>query len=129
MDWHLIATAPFDRDLELAVIDRAGVHELIFPCRRVLRGWLKADTNTPVNIFPTHWREWGVSEERRKEKRALTNPFRILRLFNQPKDQEAKHIAEARAVITEATRVLKDSETNDGFAGRKTQKPFDKSEG
>jgi hypothetical protein len=33
--WKSIAAAPFARDLELVVIDSAGVHALSFPCRRV----------------------------------------------------------------------------------------------
>jgi hypothetical protein len=41
--WHLISTAPFDRDLELAFIDTHGVVDAIgFPCRRVLGGWINA---------------------------------------------------------------------------------------
>jgi hypothetical protein len=59
MDWHSISTAPFDRDLELAVIDREGPHALVFPCRRILGGWINAQTKRPVDIRPTHWREWG----------------------------------------------------------------------
>jgi hypothetical protein len=31
---------------------------LVFACRRVLGGWIKANTNMPVRICPTHWREW-----------------------------------------------------------------------
>ena len=58
MDWRAIASAPFDRDLGLAVIDPSGIHSLVFPCRRVLRGWVEAKTNSPVNVHPTHWREW-----------------------------------------------------------------------
>jgi hypothetical protein len=57
MDWQPIVTAPFGRNIELAVID-AEVHALVFPCRRVLRGWVKADTSSPVNVHPSHWREW-----------------------------------------------------------------------
>jgi hypothetical protein len=58
-DWQLIARAPFDRDLRLAVIDREGVaHALVFPCRRVLGGWLKADTKARIDVDPTHWQEW-----------------------------------------------------------------------
>jgi len=56
--WLNINTAPFDRDLELAVIDFTGVHTVVFPCRRVLGGWVKAATSGPVNVHPTHWREW-----------------------------------------------------------------------
>lgn len=56
--WKSTATAPLDRNLQLGVIDTAGeVHALIFPCRRVLRGWVNSQTGSPV--FPTHWREWG----------------------------------------------------------------------
>jgi hypothetical protein len=58
MQWHAISKAPFDRDLELAVIDAAGIHTLVFPCRRVLRGWVDAKTNASVHVHPTHWREW-----------------------------------------------------------------------
>ena len=65
MDWKIISTAPFDRDLELAVIDSSGIHTLVFPCRHVLRGWIKAGTNTPVDVHPTHWRDWDDSVSRR----------------------------------------------------------------
>lgn len=62
--WRSTA-APFDRDLQLAVIDTAGdVHALVFPCRRVLRGWVDSQSGAPVYVFPTHWREWnGFIEE------------------------------------------------------------------
>ena len=56
--WKDVAHAPFDRDLELAVIDGDGPHTLVFPCRRVLRGWVRSDTREPVEVRPTHWREW-----------------------------------------------------------------------
>jgi hypothetical protein len=58
-DWQPITQAPFDRDLRLAVIDREGVaHALVFPCRRVLGGWLKGETNARIDVDPTHWQEW-----------------------------------------------------------------------
>lgn len=58
-EWQLIATAPFDRDLRLAVIDQQGVaHALVFPSRRVLGGWLKAETKARIDVDPTHWQEW-----------------------------------------------------------------------
>jgi hypothetical protein len=58
-DWQPIATAPFDCDLRLAVIDRQGVaHALVFPCRRVLGGWLKTETKARIDVDPTHWQEW-----------------------------------------------------------------------
>ncbi len=56
--WLPIATAPFDRDLELAVIDYDGVHALVFPCRRVLGSWIKSETKERLDVQPTHWREW-----------------------------------------------------------------------
>jgi len=61
MEWQAISTAPFDRDLELAVLDRNGVHALIFPCRRLLQGWVKTGTTERVNVRPTHWRPWDDS--------------------------------------------------------------------
>ncbi len=60
--WQPIATAPFDRDLELAVIDRDGPHALVFPCRRVLHGWINARTRQHTDVRPTHWREWSRPE-------------------------------------------------------------------
>lgn len=61
MDWQTIASAPFDRDLEVAVLDAGETHAVVFPCRRVLRGWVSAETAAPVAIHPTHWREWKAS--------------------------------------------------------------------
>ena len=58
MEWQRVATAPFDRDLELAVIDYDGVHALVFPCRRVLGSWIKAENKHKIDVYPTHWREW-----------------------------------------------------------------------
>ena len=56
--WQVVSAAPFDRDLELAVIDKDGVHTLIFPCRRVVGGWINAETKAQLNFKPTHWRIW-----------------------------------------------------------------------
>jgi len=56
--WNPIATAPFDRDLELAVIDASGAHSLVFPCRRDLGGWINAQTKSRIAVQPTHWRAW-----------------------------------------------------------------------
>jgi hypothetical protein len=58
MDWQAIATAPFDRNIALAVIDARGTHAIAFPCRRVLRGWVKAKDAAAITVYPTHWREW-----------------------------------------------------------------------
>jgi hypothetical protein len=56
--WRPISTAPFNEDLELAVIDSGGVHALVFPCRRILGGWVKGETNSRLEVYPTHWRAW-----------------------------------------------------------------------
>lgn len=60
MDWKLIDTAPFDRDLELAVIDSKGTSVVAFPCRRSTDdGWIDAETGKQVYyVNPTHWRDW-----------------------------------------------------------------------
>ena len=58
MKWQAIATAPYDVDLELAVVDARGTHALVFPCRRIPAGWLKSGSNEWIDICPTHWREW-----------------------------------------------------------------------
>jgi hypothetical protein len=57
--WQRAASAPFDRDLRLAVLDADGTaHELVFPCRRVLGGWVKSQTKERLAIDPTHWQAW-----------------------------------------------------------------------
>jgi hypothetical protein len=59
MDWKPIYTAPFDRDVEIAVIDGDGKHALTFPCRRTVGGWVNAVTKKQLYfILPTHWRVW-----------------------------------------------------------------------
>jgi hypothetical protein len=67
MEWQPIAKAPFDRDLELAVIDYYGADALVFLCRRILNGWLKSGTQEQVNVRPTHWRDWKDSVFWRRE--------------------------------------------------------------
>lgn len=58
MDWKPIETAPFDRDVELAVIDGSGVHALTFACRRLFGGWMNAESKKRVYyLSPTHWRD------------------------------------------------------------------------
>jgi hypothetical protein len=63
--WLPIHTAPFDAEIELAVIDREGPHALVFPCRRTLRGWLKVETGETIAVRPTHWRPWGPMQAAR----------------------------------------------------------------
>ncbi|MHC6156923.1 hypothetical protein ACVSQB_34790 [Bradyrhizobium elkanii] len=56
--WERIETAPFDRDLEIGVIEGNTIHRLVFPCRRIFGGWIKAKTGEHVAVQPTHWRIW-----------------------------------------------------------------------
>jgi hypothetical protein len=58
--WQPIATAPFDKDIELAVIDRDGPHAVVFACRRILHGWINAQTREQITVHPTHWRPWAA---------------------------------------------------------------------
>jgi len=53
-----VTDVPADRDLRLAVIDRDGVHELAFPCRRMGFLWIASNTRKPVLIYQSHWQEW-----------------------------------------------------------------------
>jgi hypothetical protein len=57
-EWHPVSTAPFDRDLELAVVDDDGEHALVFPCRRIMGGWINPATKQRIEVHPTHWRKW-----------------------------------------------------------------------
>ena len=59
--WKEISSAPFDRDLELAVLASGEAHRLVFPCRRGLGGWLNAETGKLVDVRPTHWQEWTIT--------------------------------------------------------------------
>jgi len=49
---------PYWADLELAVIDDEGRHALVFPCRRIMGGFMKLETKAPIDVRPTHWRYW-----------------------------------------------------------------------
>jgi hypothetical protein len=60
MQWEPIASAPFGRELELAVLDENGAHALAFACRRAADGWINAQTRHQVDVRPTHWREWNA---------------------------------------------------------------------
>ena len=54
--------SPFSRDVELAVADKYGFHALMFPCHRVVGGWVKKGTTQRLDVSPTHWREWQSTE-------------------------------------------------------------------
>lgn len=58
--WRDIDTAPFDRELELAVID-GEVRPLGGFCLRHGDGWFDAETLRPIEVSATHWRSrWPV---------------------------------------------------------------------
>src|SRR5215468_424595 len=56
-DWQPISSAPFNRDLELAVINDDGVRALVYPSRRIVGGWIKSESKVRINVQPTHWRD------------------------------------------------------------------------
>jgi hypothetical protein len=56
--WESVAVAPFNCDLQLAVIDEDGTHALVFPCRRVVGGWINTSSKERLDVLPTHWRLW-----------------------------------------------------------------------
>jgi hypothetical protein len=59
VEWQPVSTAAqFNCDPKLAVLDSQGVHALVFRCRRVLEGWIKAETKEWIDIQPTHWSKW-----------------------------------------------------------------------
>jgi hypothetical protein len=58
LDWHPVATAPFDRDLELAVLENGNAHALVVRCRKLRHGWANATTGKQLDVNPTHWRYW-----------------------------------------------------------------------
>jgi hypothetical protein len=59
VQWQSVRVpAPFNVNVELAVLDREGAHALVFPCRRILGGWVNAATKKRLDLRPTHWREW-----------------------------------------------------------------------
>src|SRR3569832_1029455 len=72
MGWQTISCAPFRCDLQPAVIDTDGVHALVFPCRRILRGWVGAQSGEHVYVRPSHWRDW-----RDTIKRFLLSPLSL----------------------------------------------------
>jgi hypothetical protein len=62
-DWLLIASAPFDTAIEVAIIDRDGFRPVEFPVRRTEAGWVDANSNARLDIDPTHWRKRQAQDE------------------------------------------------------------------
>ena len=69
--WNPILSAPYGRDLELAVFDEEGTHALVFPCIRSREGWKNATTGARVDIRPTHWRDWKPEQAQAKTGNSL----------------------------------------------------------
>lgn len=56
--WLPISIAPSDVDLEICVIDKLGIHALVFPVRKNENDWVDGVTKEHVDVQPTHWRKW-----------------------------------------------------------------------
>jgi len=56
--WLRVSIAPSDADLRVCVMDKHGVHALVFPIRKSGTEWVDASTKKRIDIRPTHWRKW-----------------------------------------------------------------------
>jgi hypothetical protein len=56
--WLPVSVAPAETDLEVCVIDKNGIHALIFPVRKDETKWVDTGTKSLIDIEPTHWRDW-----------------------------------------------------------------------
>jgi hypothetical protein len=54
-EWREIASAPYDREIEVATIDET-TEVSGGSCLRHGKGWLDAETLSPVEMTATHWR-------------------------------------------------------------------------
>ena len=61
--WKSIATAPFDQDVQLWVIDRFGARALAFRCRLTNQGWINSELKVVLatTIRPAYWRDWAAA--------------------------------------------------------------------
>lgn len=67
VDWRLIASAPFEEDVELVVSDVDGsLYGLRHPCRRTAEGWVSSDTRTPLAVTPMRWKPYAPLRTRHK---------------------------------------------------------------
>ena len=76
--WQPISTAPYERDLELAVMDKDEPHALVFPCRRVAGGWINAELRKWIGRAPNPLARMGQNT---LKPFAFFGNFRQLRLF------------------------------------------------
>jgi hypothetical protein len=49
---------PTDRALHFAVVEKGRMRTIDYPCRRAGNSLVDARTGRPIEIRPTHWREW-----------------------------------------------------------------------
>ncbi len=57
--WHPAATAPYNQDLELRVVEDGVTTALPFPCRHTNADeWINVDLGVPLHIRPVEWRPW-----------------------------------------------------------------------
>lgn len=54
-EWREIASAPFDREIDIAIIGE-DINVSGGSCLRHGDGWLDAETLKPVEMTATHWR-------------------------------------------------------------------------
>ena len=61
--WHPISTAPYNRNLELQIVEATRMIALPFPCRHTNGGdWINVDLGTRIQIQPVSWRVWQHSQ-------------------------------------------------------------------
>ena len=57
--WRTAATAPYNQELELRVLEAEGVQCLSHPCLQNNDGqWINVDLGTELKIQPLQWRPW-----------------------------------------------------------------------
>jgi hypothetical protein len=60
--WQPISTAPLERLIKVATLNREGYHPFVYPVRRTADGWVSEATKGLVDINPTHWSDWTDSD-------------------------------------------------------------------
>jgi hypothetical protein len=77
-EWYLILTAPLDRNLQLSVQEKEEVHSLVFPCRRIQKGWVNALTGNQLSsILRIGVTDWTKVRAKITSKTYLSMPFRV----------------------------------------------------
>jgi len=64
-EWHPIATAPTEHELEVRLEDAFGRYVLLYPCKLIPdQGWINSRLETPLPAVPVDWRRWDKSSIR-----------------------------------------------------------------